>query len=521
MNGPAQTVDRSTAFRMAAEQLEPTTFQPKLKKYWYDPNLFIKDFFIGYKSAKYQIECIGILPKEKRVCVRGPHGLGKTAMVAGIVLWFAHTREDMCKALGGDWKIVTTASVQRQLDKFLWPEIKKWSRQSTFAWEQLGRDPFDRRTELLFTQLKLEYGEGFAASSTDPANIEGAHADHILYIVDEAKTVAPETFDAMEGALSGTGEAYAFVISTPGEPSGRFYEIQSHKPGFEDWWVRYVTLPEAIKANRITLEWANARKRQWGENSAIYQNRVLGNFAVDEEDGIIPLAWAEAAMLRSNNSSGIEIDERTGTPKRADQNRASCISCDVAGMGSDKSTIAIRVGYICLPIIVSRSRDTMELTGEIIRVLHEHGFPYSTYAIVDVIGIGAGVVARLAEQGYDVEPFNASSASIFTDISGELEFLNRRAAAWWGMRELLNPANPVSSQVILPNDEELLGDLCTPHYKSTSAGRIQVEEKDQIRKRLGRSPDRGDAVVMAYADRMELPQSSVVEFYDPVSISPY
>ncbi len=88
------------------------------------------------------------------------------------------------------------------------------------------------------------------------------------------------------------------AISTPGEPQGRFYEIHARRPGCEDWWVRHVTLLECLRAGRIGPEWAAQRKVQWGEQSAVYRNRVLGEFASSEEDGIIPLTWIEAANER-------------------------------------------------------------------------------------------------------------------------------------------------------------------------------------------------------------------------------
>ena len=590
-------LDNASAFNFAADLLEPESYSPRLEAYWYDPVGFIEDFFPTFKWTRYQKEIVANLVKKEKLCIRGPHGLGKTALVALVVLWFALTRDDMCRAQGGDWKVITTASVERQLTKYLWPEIRKWARPRGINWEALGREPFDRRSELLFTQLKLEYGEAFAANSDDPANIEGAHADHLLYVVDEGKSVIPETFDAIEGAFSGasavqtdfvdesvggseqTGvrddnpgrldleasedvkgitppergpleaeedrnneptaarEAYALVISTPGEPAGRFYEIQSRRPGYEDWWVRFVTLEEAIAAGRVSREWAKKRARQWGEQSAIYQNRVLGQFAVDALDGVIPIAWAEAAMLRGSggNSGGVLVEpevpsDRGGAFARGldiFKGRLSAVACDVARSGVDKTTIALRCRQTCLPLVSFHGADTMQTTGEILSALDIYGTRVSAYACVDVIGIGAGVVDRLRELGIDVEAFNASTGSVFTDASGEIEFLNRRAAAWWGLREMLDPAGHENreargvDEVILPYDEELLGDLCTPRYKRTSAGKIAVEEKDQIRKRLGRSPDRGDAVVMAFADRMDHREGEVIIYDEPVFISPY
>src|SRR3972149_5152792 len=87
------------------------------------------------------------------------------------------------------------------------------------------------RPELLTPTPRLATGEAFALASDEAANMEGAHADHLMYVYDEAKVVPDDTWDATEGAFAGTGEALALAISTPGPPLGRFYDIYVSKPG--------------------------------------------------------------------------------------------------------------------------------------------------------------------------------------------------------------------------------------------------------------------------------------------------
>jgi len=138
---------------------------------------------------------------------------------------------------------------------------------------------------------------------------------------------------------------------------------------------------------------------------------------------------------------------------------------------------------------------------------------------VDVIGIGAGVVDRLVEQDFPVEPFNASERTVRTDESGELGFTNKRSAAWWNLRELLDPDSqwdPIS----LPPDDNLIGDLTSPLWKVTSGGKIQLESKDDIKKRLNRSTDDGDAVVMAFWPGEPVEYQQVMTYHDPVQIGP-
>ena len=130
----------------------------------------------------------------------------------------------------------------------------------------------------------------------------------------------------------------------------------------------------------------------------------------------------------------------------------------------------------------------MQTTGRVSGVLNRGGM-----AVVDVIGIGAGVVDRLREQGKNVVGFNASERTNRRDRSGELGFVNKRAAAWWNIREMLE-IEPLA----LPPDDKLIGDLTAPHWTVQSGGRIKVESKDEIRKRINRSTDDADAVIMAF-----------------------
>lgn len=458
--------------------------------YRHDPVAFVHDCLAwrpNERPAFYQEEILAAFVQHRRMAVRGPHGLGKTALASWVVLWFALTRD------GEDWKIPITASAWRQLSKFLLPEIHKWTKR--LRWEKIGRAPFDTRLELQTLSLKLSSGEAFAVASNNSDLIEGAHADNLLYLFDEAKIIPPDTWDAAEGAFSGAGastvmSAYALAVSTPGEPGGRFYDIHSRKPGYEDWHTRHVTLADAIKAGRVSAEWATQRAMQWGETSAVYQNRVLGEFAASEADGVIPLAWVELANERW--AAWVEAG-KPGIFKG--------VGVDVARSGEDKTSLALRFDNAIDSLRRSAKEDTMATTGRVKGILDAQR---CGQAIVDVIGIGAGVVDRLREQGYAVIPFNAGESTKRKDRSAELEFFNVRAAAWWNLREMLDPGS--GEDIALPPDDLLTGDLTAPHWRIGSAGKIQIESKDDIKKRLGRSTDDGDAVVMVF-DRLTSAQS--------------
>ncbi len=456
-----------------------------IARYVHDPLGFVEravKFKPGGGLAAYQAEIIADLPKHKRMAIRGPRGLGKSALVSLIVLWFALTRD----AAGIDWKIGTTAGSWAQLSEYLWPEISKWS--NNLDWAAIGREPFHPRGELMTTKLRLRNGLALAASPERPDVIEGLHADAVLVVIDEAKIVTPGIFDSIEGAFSGAGEgsdleAYALAFSTPGEPAGRFYDIHTRKPGLEDWHVRHVTLDEAIAAGRMTRSWADQRKKLWGENSALYQNHVLGEFCADDEDAVIPLRWVEAAFDRWR------AWERDGKP---DQDGIRTAGVDVARSGQDKSGVAVRHGNVITRIVTWAKADTMETTGKTRAIMEAE--PGVT-AIVDVIGIGAGVYDRLREQGVRADPFNAGRKTARRDKTGQFGFFNMRSWGWWNLREALEMPG---SEVALPPDDELAGDLTAMHWKVTSDGKIQVESKDDVRKRIGRSTDCGDMVMQAF-----------------------
>jgi hypothetical protein len=435
----------------------------------------------------YQEDILRAFVREKRVAARGPHGLGKSALASWIINWFIGCFDE-------DVKVVTTASAWRQLEKFLWPEVRKWALKAD--WERLGVRVREGK-ELLSLSLRIGTREAFAAASDNPQLMEGAHASTVAYIFDEAKAIPEDTWDAAEGAFSQEGlagkEAYALAISTPGEPVGRFYDIHAKKPGLHDWWTRHVTLQEAIDAGQISAVWAENRRIQWGDDSEVYKRRVLGEFASSAQDSVVPLEWVEAANKRWQEVQDRGVDYFWD--EEAKENASLAIGCDPARSGADKTAIVRIMDWYVPNVTFIAKRDTMQITGRLMNMSGKGRIPIG----VDVIGIGAGIVDRLREQVDDVVGMNSSHASDFTDMSGELQFLNLRSALWWMLREHLDPQNEDQLDLLaLPPDEKLTGDLVTPRWSETSRGVIKVESKDDIRRRLKRSTDAADALMIAW-----------------------
>jgi len=445
---------------------------------------FVDEVLRVPKIYDYQEDILRALVREHKVAVRGPHGLGKTAIAAWLVLW-------LMSAFNTDTKVPTTASTWAQLIHFLWPEIKKWARRAD--WNKVGMQIRSGK-ELLETQIKVQDKEAFALASNRHENIEGAHASVMGYVLDEAKTIPAGTWDAVEGAFSTAGSdtddlVFCLAISTPGPASGRFYEIHKRAPGYEDWTTIHVTLQQALAAGAISQDWVDARRRQWGVKSGVYKNRVLGEFDTSGEHSLIPLEWIEASHERWHACGGDgyhdydEDDEKQEKPLRT-------LGVDVARFGEDKTAIADKVGEVVEEIYYTAKQDTMQTTGHVVNLVDTE-VPVG----VDVIGMGAGVVDRLAEMEYNVIGVNVAKSTKAKDRSGLVGFKNLRSQLWWMMRELLDPANDAT--LALPPDDRLTGDLTAPTYGYTSTGLIIVESKDDMRKRIGRSTDSADAVMLA------------------------
>jgi hypothetical protein len=201
----------------------------------------------------------------------------------------------------------------------------------------------------------------------------------------------------------------------------------------------------------------------------------------DDEWQVIPTAWVKAAMARW------KPDAKPGavTSVGADPSR-----------GGDEAPIAARRGWRYDELVLVRPDGSGLITGGAIagKVLEVLG-DAAAAAHLDVIGVGASAWDHLeAFIGQRAVAVNGSEGTEAKDLSGRLGFANKRAELWWRFREALAPERV--PRVELPPDQQLLADLCAPRYRVTARG-IQVEEKPEIKKRIGRSPDRGDAVVLA------------------------
>jgi phage terminase large subunit len=427
-----------------------------------------------------QARVLDAIAARPRVAFRAANGVGKDTLTAWAIEWFLVTHHLA--------RIPIISPTGRQVRRTIFAELSTWLKTS------LARDKLDI---LLTNEVRHRaspqewWALGFSpqTDARDPTgHIEGIHAEHLLMILTEAKAVERGVWDAAERMATRPGNK-VFVQSVPGGASGPFYECFTAKGHIwhgMQFASASITLDAAGTATCVPTTPLVSResietKLAEGVDSPNFRAGVLAEFLPNDPKALIPLAWVDAAMARwrALRDAGLLASL---TPTH--------VAMDLGFGGSDKTSLARR----CEWTVIGLERppgDTMHAAG-LALLAHQAG----AMVVVDAIG-ASGVVDRLKELRVPVVPFVAGAGTDALDRTGEIGFLNMRAAAWWGLRELLDPQR--GRGLALPDDALLRADLTEPRWMLTSTGRIQVESKDQIRRRLQRSTDDGDAVVMAFA----------------------
>jgi len=436
-----------------------------------DPVFFVRHVLGGDPWEK-QEEVLNAVRDHRRVAVRACHGVGKTKVAAWVALWFLYCHRNS--------KVITTAPTWHQVENLLWREIH--------AAHATSRIPLGGK--VLQTQIELGKQWFALGLSTDkPERFQGFHAENILLIVDEASGVDQRIFEAAEGFLTSPG-AKLLLIGNPTQLSGEFYNAFRsslyHKIHISAFDSPNLKAGKIVRPYLVTPEWVEEKRIKWGEDSPMWYSRVLGEFPEQGDDTLIPLAWIEAAQRRWREY--MKSEPKGDEPVE--------LGVDVARYGSDSTVIVVRRG-ICAEIArVIRGQDTMQVAGAVIDVLRSTG---AAVAKVDVVGLGAGVVDRLKEQKQPVREMNAGEAAYDKE-----RFVNRRAEWYWALRERFQ-----AGDIAIPPDDELAAQLASLKYKFDSRGRIQTESKEDMRKRGLPSPDKADALVLAFAPTDMLPEPDI------------
>lgn len=408
---------------------------------------------------RWQWKASALLVKTRRLSVRSGHGVGKSAFAAWTILWF------LCCHYPA--KVPCTAPTGHQLSDVLWAELAKWHRVLRDRMPALGEE-FEWSTEEF--RLRSAPRESFAVARTSrpekPEALQGFHAEHLMFVLDEASGIPEQVFQVAEGALSSEG-AWVVMFANPTRTAGYFFD--SHHKMRARWGAMRVNGEDT---EGISQRFIEDMRLKYGVDSPIYAVRVRGDF-VAAEDGVIPLDIATAAIGRDVALSGRMV-----------------WGLDVARTGADANALAKRYGNALVePVRTWSGVDLMQTTGRL-KIAFEHAKTKPDAIFIDTIGLGAGVFDRAREIGLPVVAVNvAESPSIKEQYERQRDELWFRGREWFETR-----------RVLLPEDDELIGELTTPRFKVLSNGKIKVEGKDELKARGIPSPNRADAFLLTFAD---------------------
>ncbi len=420
-----------------------------------DPLLFVESV-LGAEPTEQQKQGLGEIARPNaKVSIRSGHHTGKTTLLAWVVLWWVITRYDC--------KIPITANTGGQLRDNLWPEIHKWRE----CLPPEIRDEVEITTERIYIKSapQLQFGVPRTARKENPEALQGFHAKHLLFILDESSGIDEVVFEVARASLSNPG-ARILMASNPTRTSGYFYE--SHHEHRNRWTsLHWSCLDSPLPA----VEYAREVIEDYGEDSNYYRVRVLGDFPTSEFDQFISLELLEAASIREGVIGEGPV----------------VWGLDPAWMGADETALAIRRGDVIREIKGVRGLDTMQTVGWVINE-HREAKDKPDLMVIDCIGIGAGVYDRLKELNYPVIACNVAETP-----SGVNKYLNTRAELWDRYKEWLQ-----ARRGSIPNDKKLIGQSSVVKYDYKSSGKLFIESKADMRKRGVHSPDRADAVCLTF-----------------------
>lgn len=434
---------------------------PTADPYAADPVAWVGERLRSYLWSK-QREIIESVRDNRYTAVQSCHGAGKSFTAATVLAWWIDTHPV------NEVFVVWTAPRWPQVKAIIGRELRAMHRRAKLP----GRITLD--CDWYIDETLVGYGR--KPADTDEHGFQGIHAKYVLIVIDEACGVPKQLWNAVESLMTNE-HCRVLAIGNPDDPASEFAQVcldsdsDYHKikisafdtPNFTDEWV-----PEKLEPLLISKVWEKERAKRWGTDSMIYVSKVLGEFPQVSTDTLFP----PRLILAMQNA------ELPGLGRGR-------FGLDVSRYGSDK-TVMYRYRDGVIRFVTSWAmKATTESADLAADVLKDHwGVPIN----VDVIGIGSGVVDILRRKGFEAHAFNSSAKS-----SDPKRWANLRAEAYWQMKEDAETGDVD----IDPEDLDLAADLGAIKYK-IHKGKIVIEDKDDIRKRLGRSPDNADAAAICY-----------------------
>jgi len=467
------TTGAASPYSAAADLVDP----PQLR--WrHDPVAWARERG-GMEIWSKQAEIMESVRDHPNTAVKSCHSAGKSYVSAALTCWWLDVHPP------GLARVITTAPTSKQVDAVLWNEIGRMHRRLGLRGQCNLRDWYIGRELVALGRKPPEHEE---------AAFQGIHAKYLLVIYDEAYGIPKNLWD--EGSSLASNEyARQLAIGNPDGP-GEFEEVC--RPGSE-WNIIHISyrntpaftgevVSRSLLENLVSRRWVDERRGKWGAESALFQSKCEGNFPVGGDPfAVIRHDWASHCRT-------LEFPE--------DEPREGGI--DVGG-GGDRTVLRARYGWRAGDEFEFIDKDPMRTIGRLVEKINEFGL---TRVKIDSTGLGWGIAGRIRELSARHNPTGREtthSAEVIPvqfasrpSAGKEKRLANKRAELWWDVgRENSRLARWDLSNV----DSDVIHELTTARYRILdSAGKIQIEKKDDQIKRLGFSPDRAEALLLAYLD---------------------
>ena len=446
------------------------TWDDWVRLYSRDPLLFVREV-LGVEPFEWQIRVLArYAAGSRRISIRSGHGVGKTALLAWIILHHMLFRFPQ--------KTIATAPTEDQLFDALFAETRSWYGKLP----EKVRALLEAKSEGINLRASPEApeapNESFFSCRTarpeKPEALAGVHSENVLLVCDEASGIPEKIFEAGSGSMSGHN-AVTILAGNPVRSTGLFYDTH-HKLKH-----RWDTFHVSCENNpNVSPDYVEDMEIRYGRNSNQYRVRVLGEFPTADDNTIIPRAHVEAAAER-------DVADTPGD--------SIVWGLDCARGGGDLTVLTKRrMRSMVEPQKVWDVNDTMVVVG---KVKHEwdnttaHQRPL--WICVDVIGIGAGVVDRLRELGLPVLGVNVSESPA-ADYD---KYRNVRTELWFKAKDWFAALN---CRLHEEEDQRLQEELITQTYEIVeSNGKSWAHPKKKVKELLGRSPDRADSFILTFA----------------------
>ena len=432
--------------------------------------LFVRKV-VGAEPTNQQLEFLRLFQKEgAKLTIKSGHGIGKSCVLSWIILHsllFIH-----------DVRILCTAPSSDQMDDVLWAELRLWYRNMQNKWWQ---------DQIRITQGRAEFvdGEGgnanrFATARTarkeNPTALQGRHTHRgtMIVIVDEAAGVDNSVFEAGSGSMSGKNTKVVLVGNpTSTDPDNHFYKTHHKNKRF--WTQLHFS---GLDSPLVDSDWVKEVAEEYGEESAYYSVRVLGEFPEVEDDILIPLFY---------------IDSAYGRIIRDNQGERIC-GVDPARFGDDAFGLIIRQGNEITYAAQWRKHDAMYSAALVADLYKEKRFDIAT---VDTIGLGGPIADRLRQL---IGAKNVLDVNVSERPAAREKFAKLRDEVWWASREFFLSMNAVINPKTIDKSiyETLAAELSTIKYGYTTKGLLKVQSKDELRKIGRKSPNLADALNLTF-----------------------